>query len=192
VDINESIARLSEQLLEWFGENVTTFASDDRLAHVKALVRGVAMAKELNRLKTDGLATIKALLRDQSAMPDDERIASLVSGLEFGAKLDATLHDELHDTDGTNKVVRLMNGIAEILDGIGSGPAVLVTLLDRPDPAVRASAGAYLLISNLMPERVVPLLREIDEKYKGRSAGFTAHWALLDRELTQKARGDNE
>ena len=80
-----------------------------------------------------------------------------------------------------------MNDIANALDATSNGRAALAVLLDHPDYRVRATAGAYLLIVNLMPERVVPILREIDERSEGRSADFTAHWALLDWDLKQKA-----
>jgi hypothetical protein len=39
-----------------------------------------------------------------------------------------------------------------------------------------------------MPERVVPILREIDKKGGGNSAYFTAHWALLAWEREGKSR----
>jgi len=133
---------------------------------VKALIRGAAIEKELNRFKADGLAAIDALLNDGRAMPENERIASLVRGFEFGAKLRATLYDELLDTDATTKVVGLMNKIAETLDNIGSGRVALATLLDHANAAVRATAGAYLLSKELIPERVVPVLREMMKKIR--------------------------
>jgi len=43
----------------------------------------------------------------------------------------------------------------------------------------------------MMPDRVVPVLRQIEESNKGSSAGFSAHWVLLDRELKQKNRAAN-
>ena len=81
-----------------------------------------------------------------------------------------------------------MNEIATALDATDHGRAALAVLLDDYDERVRASAGSYLLILNLMPERVVPILREIDQTNQGASADFTAHWALLDWELKQKAK----
>jgi hypothetical protein len=42
---------------------------------------------------------------------------------------------------------------------------------------VRASAGACL--KNLTPERVIPMLREIEEPERANSAHFTAYWTLL-------------
>lgn len=99
--------------------------------------------------------------------------------------LKAALRDELSDTDGGNELVMKMNMIANTLDESRAGRAALAALLDHAKDSVRASAGAYLV--DLMPDRVVPILREIDQKDEGTSADFTAHWALLDWELKQKA-----
>ena len=112
----------------------------------------------------------------------------MIKAFEAGAKLSAALHDELLDTDGENKIVFLMNDIAVALDATSQGRSVLGELLDRSDARVRASAGAYLLRNNLMAERVVPILRAIEERKTGSSAEFTAHWALLNWELKQKAK----
>jgi hypothetical protein len=68
-----------------------------------------------------------------------------------------------------------------------AGRASLAVLLHSPDARVRASAGAYLI--KLMPDRVLPILREIEEGEGGSSAGFHAHWALLRWEQENKVRG---
>jgi hypothetical protein len=190
MEFDESIAKLGAKLDGWVDGNLAAFASHDRVAQGKALFAGIAIAKELDRLKVDGSAAIAALLKRQDPVTDDEHVASLVRGFEFAAKLKASLHDELLDTDGSNKIVLLMNEIANALDALGPGRNALGVLLEDADARVRASAGAYLLIANLMPDRVVPILREIDRKNDASSASFTAHWALLDWELKQKARGE--
>jgi hypothetical protein len=82
--------------------------------------------------------------------------------------------------------VRLTDAIVKALDTIGHGRAALAVLLDHPDPGVRALAGAYLI--DLLPERVGPILHQIEEEARGRSAGFRAHWALLAWEREGKSR----
>jgi len=186
MNIDESIVQLGTELDEWFDSNRATFASQDREAQGKSLTRGFEIAKELDHLKADGLAAIAALL-DRHDPVSEERVASLVRGFEFAAKLADTLYDELLDTDGGNKVTALMNNIAGALDGMGAGRASLAVLLHSPDARVRASAGAYLI--KLMPDRVLPILREIEEGEDGSSAGFHAHWALLRWEQENKVRG---
>lgn len=184
--IDESIVQLGAELDEWFDRNRATFASQDQEAQGKALARGFDITKELDRLKGDGLTAIAALLDRHNPVASEERVASLVRGFEFAAKLADTLHDELMDTDGGNKVTALMNAIAVALDGMGVGRTSLGVLLQNPDARVRASAGAYLI--KLMPDRVLPVLREIEEGEGGSSAGFHAHWALLRWEQENKVR----
>ena len=145
--------------------------SEDRAAQGKALLSGIAIAKELDRLKADGLAAIQALLDERNALSDEERATSLIRGFAFGARLADTLHDKLLDTDGESKVWRLLDRIVLALDKIGFGRAALEALFDNPDAGIRASAGAYLI--DLMPKRVVPMLRDIDEKGDGSSLEFT-------------------
>lgn len=186
MELDRSIALLGEKLDAWSEKFFAVIESEDRPAQGKELFAGIEIVKELDRLKVHGLAAISALLNRQAEIMEDERAASLVSGFEFTAKLKAALHDEVLDTDGCNKIVHLMNAIATTLDKISSGRAPLAVLLDHADVNVRASAGAYLI--DLMPDRVIPILREIDEKNDGSSADFTAHWALLDWELKHKAR----
>ncbi len=185
MELDKSIAQLGEKLDAWSGQFFILLESEDRPAQGRELLAGIEIVKELDRLKVQGLAAIRSLLNRQAAIMKDERAASLVSGFEFAAKLKAALHDEVLDTDGCNKIVHLMNVIATTLDEIGSGRAALAVLLKHADANVRASAGAYLI--DLMPDRVIPTLREIDEKNDGSSADFTAHWALLDWELKHKA-----
>ncbi|HML06640.1 MAG TPA: hypothetical protein VK430_00730 [Xanthobacteraceae bacterium] len=186
MEIDQSIVQLGEKLDGWCKDFFAMLGSKNQAARGRALLRGVAIMKELDALKARGLAAITALLARQGAMPEGERTASLIQGFEFAAKLRHTLSDELSDTDGVNKTVDLMNEIANALDASGtdargSGRAVLAVLLDHPDARVRASAGAYLI--NLMPDRVLPILREVREKEHANSAHFTAHWAIRGWEL---------
>ena len=53
----------------------------------------------------------------------------------------------------------------------------LAVLLDHPDSGVRAWAGACLIF--VLPDRVVPILREITAKEHADSAHFTAYVALV-------------
>ena len=63
--------------------------------------------------------------------------------------------------------------IVEALDAIDPDRAALATLLDDSDPRVQVFAGAYMIKS--MPERVIPILREIQEKEDANSAHFNAY-----------------
>jgi hypothetical protein len=184
--IDDAIVRLGAKLDSWLDNNLATIPSMDRVAQFKALLAGIEITKELDLLKAKGLAAISALLKRQGEVTDEEPAASLIRAFEFAAKLEATLKDELQDIDGVNKIVSLMNEIANALDAIGPGRIALAGLLDHPDDRVRASAGAYLLIVGLIPERVLPVLHEIEDKELGDSADFTAHWAILGWEREGK------
>ena len=185
-EVDERIVELGAKLDEWLDGNLTTLPFQDRRTQAKALLRGFDIVKEFDRVKADGLKAITALLNRHDHVTADRRAASLVRGFEFGAKLAHSLHDELLDTDGESKVLRLMDTIVQALDKIGSGRAALALVLNHPDAGVRVSAATYLI--DLMPERVVPILREIDKKGGGNSAYFTAHWALLAWEREGKSR----
>ena len=99
---------------------------------------------------------------ERNALSDEERATSLIRGFEFGGGLADTLHDEFRDIDGETEVWRLLDRIVLDLNEIGSGRAALELLFDNPDAGIRASAGSYLI--DLMPERVVPMLRRYRRK----------------------------
>jgi hypothetical protein len=152
---------------------------------VKFFVGAVELIRELERLKAEGVAAIGAVLNKQGGTTERERVASLVSSFEFAAKLKHALSDVV-DTDGVNQVVDLLSAIVSQLDAIGVGRTALVALLDNPDAGVRASAGAALV--NLMPDRVLPILRDVEQTERATSAHFTAYWAILGWEHEGKRK----
>lgn len=177
MEIDGSIAQLASKLDAWLDRSVPVFSSQDSAAHGKAIRRGIAIVQEFDRLKAEGITAITGLLNRDAAVADSNRKAALIRAFEFGTRLADALHDEFLDTDGENMVWRLLDKIVLNLDKIAPGRASLDILFDSPDPGVRASAGAYLI--DLMPERVIPMLRDIDEAGGGKSADFGAHWTLL-------------
>ena len=186
MEIDASISQLAAKLDSWLDRSLPVFSSQDTAAHGKAIRRGIAIIKEFDRLKSEGMAAITALLDRHLTVADSNRKASLIQAFELGAKLADALHDEFLDTDGENGVWRLLDKIALNLDKIGFGRASLDALFDSPDAGVRVAAGAYLI--DLMPERVIPMLRDIDEAGGGKSADFGAHWTLLAWERERKSR----
>jgi hypothetical protein len=188
VGIDQSIAQVAAKLDTWFDTHTPTFSSTDRAAQGKAIDRGVALSRELDELKSRGLKALTKLLEDHDSLPQDRQTAALLAGFKFGARLADVLHDELLDTDGETKVVRLMRAIVNALDEIDPARLALATLLHDPGAGVRAFAGAYLI--KLMPERVIPILREIEEKEKANSAHFSASWTLLRWEREGKQTSD--
>lgn len=183
---DESIAALGEKLDAWLEGDLAVFTSQDRTAWAKALLDGFAITNELDKLIAEASTAIELLLGPQNKAPVEERTASLVRAFELAAQLKTALH-QLGDTDSSNALVLKMNSIAGMLDETPAGRPVLAALLDHSNDSVRASAGAYLV--DLMPDRVVPILREIDQNGGGTSADFTAHWALRDWELKRQKAG---
>jgi hypothetical protein len=81
-----------------------------------------------------------------------------------------------------------MRDIISLLDAIEPSRASLVVLLDHPNDMVRVCAGEYSIVS--IPERVVPVLRAIEQKDERREAYMRASLVLFpwDWEQRQKAR----
>ena len=183
----DKIAQLGERLDRWFDRNLPTFATQDHAAQGRAILRGVEIVKEARSVsKRRDWRRSGRCSRAGPQSTQQQRIASLIRVFEFGTRLADALHDELLDTEGEAKIWRLLDEIVMALDKTTSGRAALDVLFDSPDPGIRASAGAYLI--DLMPERAVPMLREIDEKVHANSAHFTAAWAILGWELEGKSR----
>ncbi len=178
METEQLIVQVAKRLDAWWDRFSTILDSDNRIAQANALLQGFEIAKEFDRIKADGLAAVTSLAASQNSITVAERTALLIRGFVFGAKLKATLHDEMMDIDGETEIVRLMAAMADELRTIGDQLAFSV-LLEHDDPRVRASIGGYLLAKNLMPERVLPVLREIEAKKNADDAHFVASWALF-------------
>ena len=177
MEIGDAIAKLAKDLDEWFKDGRSTFAVPDRFAQARAIDRGIRIVRKLDRFKKEGTDAVRAILARTHSEPEDTHAASLIGAFKFTSRLAAILHDELLDTNGETEVVRLTFAVVKALDAIDPGRKALSALLDDADARVRASAGAYLI--NLMPHRVVPILREIEETEDANSAHFSASWTLL-------------
>jgi len=183
----ESLVKVGEKLINLWDEISGLLDSEDHVAQARALLRGREIVKEFERFKTEALAIIAALLDDSNSVSDDERAASLIRGFEFGARLADTLHDEFRDiADGETKVIRLMDKVVKALNAISPGRIRLAVLLDHPDPRVRGLAGSYLI--DLMPERVIPVLQQVEQTEDANSAHFRADATLLCWKLERKSR----
>jgi hypothetical protein len=182
--VDESIRQIAEKLETWFNGILPLLESNDTAAQSKALLEGVEIAKEFDRIKKEGITVLNELLNRQDNNADG-RVASLVQGFVFGVQLMGALY-ELGDTDSGNKVAGLVRGVVRKLDAIEPGGDNLAALLDHPDDLVRVYAGQYLI--DRMPERVVPVLRLIEEKREGRQANIRAMTVLFPWDWDQKEK----
>jgi len=176
MNVNESIARLRVEHDAFGDEMRSLIDSDDTTAQAKMLLCGIAIAKEYERLKSEGLAAIQARL-DRQGTTESTRISTLVETFAIAASLANTLHDKFRDIEGETQVACFTVSIVKNLEDMAVGRGPLAVLLDHPDAGVRAWAGACLI--NSQPDRVVPILRNIKDKEVANGAHFTAYFALL-------------
>jgi len=182
---DQSLEQLGEELNVWYVGFVYNNEFMNDVEREATRQRGRALLSEFKRVKEENLAALRIVVNQQASMPNEERVAALVPAFVSGSKLAGALSDALSDTDGVWDAVRITDAIAVILDGIGSGrQEALAPLLEHPDPRVRASAGCYLVAQ--MPDRVLPVLREVWESQHGKSAALTAHFAIRGWELDGK------
>jgi hypothetical protein len=186
MDIDKEIAALGARLDNWFDKMITDIESSDKTAQIKTWLAGIQITKQFDDLKQQGLATLAALLNPANVLSESGRVASLLHGFEFAVRLEATLSDEMADSEGVTQVDRVVDDIVVALASIGSGRSALLPLLDHGDPRVRASAGGYLI--DLMPDRVIPVLQQIEKEARGYWAGFKAYWIRRTWELEHKGR----
>jgi hypothetical protein len=138
-----------------------------------------ANAKEIQAAEAEQRAMMLAAIGEaQTALDPDDRAAKLCAAFALCAEVQHNARDSFGGGEAVTRAVEHKHGIVAALDAITpQGRLRLAKLLDHPNAGVRASAGAHLLNANLMRERVVPILQEI-EKNDDDSAGWTAFWAL--------------
>lgn len=187
MEIDQSLIQLGDKLDAWWAEFSPLLEAEDYVSQGRALLRGFDIVKELDRLKAEGISAIRALLDQADSGSDEQRSALLIRAFEFSARVADTLHDEFADiADGETKFIRLADELVKALNMISPGRRQLAVLLEHPNSSIRALAGAYLI--DLMPDRVVPILRRVDEDSGASSAGFRAMWSLLAWELDGASR----
>ena len=138
-----------------------------------------AITKEIQAAAVEQRALMVAAIEHaQGAADDDTHVARLVDSFATCALTQITAHHDFGDQETVDRAIEMKHAIVAALDAIAPGRRVaLARLLTSPFAGVRASAGAHLLNANLLRERVVPLLQEIEKTAAG-SAGWTAFWAL--------------
>jgi len=157
----------------------------DKKEKQNLVVQMAMIQKNLDRLQAIQMDTFSKFLNIDSATTDDQRVARLLMAFNLGAKLSHIYYDVMPDEEACNKVMRQTYDIAHTLDGVGAGRRrELDKFLDDPHLDVRAMAAASL--PDIMPDRAIPVLKEIQETAPGTSAGNVAFTTLTMWEGRQK------
>jgi hypothetical protein len=104
----------------------------------------------------------------------------LLNAFKYAAWTRAVAQDELVDDDLSNEAETQLQNIVTGLDAVPpAGRGALASFLVSHNSNGRACAAVALL--DLMPERVLPVLRDLAENEPGTNAGATAFEALNKR-----------
>jgi len=134
---------------------------DDMLAAGQKLRAAMATAFETAKAEAD----------------PDKRTAELLAAFELSAKVQFEAYDVLNDKETGDAAVVQAHAIAAALDAVPPGRrAALAKFLDSSDDGVLVMAAIHL--QKIMPDRVTPILRDIEERQSPSSIGFAAMWAL--------------
>jgi hypothetical protein len=180
-----------ERLMQTMEEEVSRFNSateaQDPAAQQAIILRLAGIAKELDAIKSRQRAALAAVLDPPGpgSSDDGDRVAQLLRAFEFCAKLRSLAKDVLGDNETANAAGFRKHDVVKELDAmVPAQRSALAVLLDHPHPGVRVSAASSLV--NSMPERAVPVLREVHAKERGRSAGSIAFVALFAYDKGQR------
>ena len=185
MSIDDQISAFAARFDKWFLDTIIKSYSDDDVAQFKTFVVGIKLLAQLDDLRNQGLATLTTLLSCSDFASEDERINGLLRGFERAARLEA-ISDIMADLDGMKQIDGVMDEIVVALSAIAPGRTLLVPLLEHDEARIRVFAGRYLI--DLMPDRVIPILKKIDEDGDGSSDGFAAFLVLQAWEVEHGAR----
>ncbi len=141
-----------------------------------------ANEQELEQAQKTRRARMRKAVSAAKAVADpDERTHRLLSAFEFCVKEACAADEEARDTKTYNFGVKRLGEISDELQALGRFSA-LAQFLDSPDIEVRGFAAVWL--RNLWPERILPILQEIEKTESfGTPAGTQVYIAM--RELEQ-------
>jgi hypothetical protein len=172
----ETIDRLQKGESDAWRERAKARHLGDQKTSEAAAVRMVAFNKELMAaLKTEGLK-YEAELKADPAENEEEKVTRLLTAFARGARLTRIWNDTMHqERIGFCCAKKISKQILPELDALNRRGDVVI-FLDDPDLSVRAKAASWLL--DTMPDRCLPILREIDRTERALNAGWIACWAL--------------
>jgi hypothetical protein len=123
----------------------------------------------------------KAVSQAKRVADPDERAQKLLAAFAFCVKEACAADEEMRDIPTYNYGVKRLGEISDELEALGRFDA-LAQFLDSPDIELRGFAAVWL--RNLWPERILPILQEIEKTESfGTPAGTQVYIAM--RELEQ-------
>lgn len=174
----DAIFEAQERLLE---ELNTAIENKDVEAQRLITIKLARLQLSLKRIETAHRVILAGLMASvQEETNPEKRQQVLLDAFKYAAWVRSRAQDELVDDDLSNDAEIQLQGILDGLDAIPpEGRGALAPFLVSHNPDERACAGAALL--EVMPERAVPVLRDLSENAAGTSAGDTALDALEKR-----------
>jgi hypothetical protein len=142
----------------------------------------VQNAKSIEQeLENRRAAMEKAVVTAKTAADPDARTKRLLTAFAFCVKTACNADEETGDVETYNFGVRQLRAVGNELRSLDRF-SELAQLLDNPDIEIRGFAAVWL--RNLMPERILPILQEINKTKKfGTPVGTQVYIAM--RELEQ-------
>jgi len=174
-------AQIDQRMLarfDLFNEFRAAMKRKDKAAQLDIARRLKLNASDILAAKAAATAAIASGLEDAMATSDpDERTAKLLKTYELSVKTKFWAYAALGDIEAGNAAAMQTEAVVKALDAIPPGRrSALAALLDNPDVGVRVDAAADL--KDVMPDRVIPILRQINKEEGASSVGFTAMQAL--------------
>jgi len=177
---------LFEQAQQLLDQLKTAIENKDVAAQRLLAVKLAGLETGFKRIETTKrvmLANMMAAVR--RATTPDKRRKELLDAFEYTARVRSTAQDDLVDDALSAEAEAQLKEIISGLDALKpEGRKALAPFLDSFDLDVRVCAAVALL--ELMPDRVIPILRDLVKNAPGTNAGATA-LATLD-ELGKHAK----
>ena len=147
----------------------------------------LANEKDIGHAQEQRRALIAKTVADAKAIANpDTRAKKLLSAFELCVKETCAAHEEGHDIETYNFGVKQLGIIGDELGGTPPNHFTdLGKFLDSSDIRLRAFAAVWL--RHLMPERVLPILKEIDKTEPfGTPVGTQVFTAIFELEKAER------
>jgi hypothetical protein len=149
------------------------------------LLRMGEIAAERKKVGAELWAKLEALVaaaEGEASLDSATQVARFISAYEFAIRLDHLSQDVTVDDELQAKACHKAVAIMQRLDALTGGPQWALPLLDHDDIGVRGAAAAHL--ANSMPEKALPILRDISDNADPHAARMSAFKFLMiyDRE----------